>query len=84
MGPYSMDLRERVAAAIDQGQSQRQVATRFGVSLSFVTRLIHGGGSRHAGSQSSWRGTATCHGLSPNRSTRQADPRAPRCDSPKS
>jgi transposase len=29
-----------VAAAIDQGQSQRQVARRFGVSLSFVTRLI--------------------------------------------
>src|SRR5215471_10482223 len=40
MGPYSTDLRERVAAAIDQGQSQRQVARRFGVSLSFVTRLI--------------------------------------------
>jgi transposase len=33
MGPYSMDLRERVAAAIDQGESQRQVARRFGVSL---------------------------------------------------
>ena len=61
MGPYSMDLRERVAAAIDEGQSQRQVARRFGVSLSFVTRLIkrrrdagtlapkpHGGGRRPA------------------------------------
>jgi transposase len=61
MGPYSIDLRERVAAAIDQGQSQRQVARRFGVSLSFVTRLIqrrreagtlapkpHGGGRRRA------------------------------------
>src|SRR5947209_6159129 len=40
MGPYSLDLRERVAAAIDQGQSQRQVARRFGVSPSFVTRLV--------------------------------------------
>jgi len=61
MGPYSMDLRERVAAAIDQGQSQRQVARRFGVSPSFVTRLIqrrreagtlapkpHGGGRQPA------------------------------------
>jgi transposase len=50
-----------VAAAIDQGQSQRQVARRFGVSLSFVTRLIqrrrevgtlapkaHGGGRQPA------------------------------------
>jgi transposase len=35
-----MDLRERVAAAIDQGGSQRQVAKQFRVSLSFVTRLI--------------------------------------------
>jgi transposase len=61
MGPYSIDLRERVAAAIDQGQSQRQVARLFGVSLSFVTRLIkrrrqegtlapkpHGGGRQPA------------------------------------
>jgi transposase len=61
MGPYSMDLRERVAAAIDQGESQRQVARRFRVSFSFVTRLIqrrreagtlapkaHGGGRQPA------------------------------------
>ena len=41
MGPYSMDLRERVAAVIDEGEgSQRQVAKRFRVSVSFVTRLI--------------------------------------------
>ena len=32
MRPYSMDLRERVAAAIDAGEgSQRQVAKRFRV-----------------------------------------------------
>ena len=62
MGPYSMDLRERVAAAIDEGEgSQRQVAKRFRVSVSFVTRLVqrrrdagtlapkpHGGGPRPA------------------------------------
>src|SRR6516162_6706996 len=59
MGPYSMDLRERVAAAIDAGGSQRRVAERFCVSVSFVTRLMqrrrqagtlaskpHGGGPR--------------------------------------
>ena len=60
MRPYSMDLRERVAAAIDAGEgSQRQVAKRFRVSVSFVTRLVqrrrdagalapkpHGGGPR--------------------------------------
>src|SRR5271157_596807 len=41
MGPYSMDLRERVAAVIDEGEgSQRQVAKRFRVSVSFVTRLL--------------------------------------------
>lgn len=59
MGPYSMDLRERVAAAIDAGGSQRQVAKLFRVSVSCVTRLMqrrrdagtpapkpHGGGPR--------------------------------------
>ena len=41
MGPYSMDLRERVAAAIDAGEgSQRQVAKRFRVSVLFITRLV--------------------------------------------
>ena len=62
MRPYSMDLRERVAAAIDAGEgSQRQVAKRFRVSVSFVTRFVqrrrdagtlapkpHGGGPRPA------------------------------------
>ena len=60
MGPYSMDPRERVAAAIDEGEgSERQIAKRFRVSVSFVTRLLqrrrdagtlapkpHGGGPR--------------------------------------
>ena len=41
MGPYSMDLRERVAAAIDEGEgSERPIAKRFRVSVSFVTRLL--------------------------------------------
>lgn len=60
MRPYSMDLRERVAAAVDEGDgSQRQIARLFRVSLSFVSRLLkrrqetgtlapepHGGGPR--------------------------------------
>ena len=52
MGPYSMDLRERVAAVIDEGEgSQRQVAKRFRVSVSFVTRLLfpEASGRRHPG-----------------------------------
>ena len=62
MAPYSMDLRERVAAAIDRGDgSQRKIAERFRVSVTFVTRLVqrrrdagtlapkaHGGGRRPA------------------------------------
>ena len=41
MGPYSMDLRQRVAHAVDhQEGSLRQLARRFCVSLSFITRLL--------------------------------------------
>ena len=60
MRPYSLDLRQRVAAAVDNHQgSLRQLARRFFVSLSFVARLLalrrqtgtiqprpHGGGRR--------------------------------------
>jgi transposase len=41
MNPYSLDLRQRVAAAVDHHEgSQRQIAARFRVSLSFITRLL--------------------------------------------
>ena len=41
MRPYSMDLRERVAAAVDHREgSQREIARRFRVSLSFLVRLL--------------------------------------------
>src|SRR5512147_1979353 len=41
MRAYSMDLRDRVAATVDEGQfSQRQIARLFRVSLSFVSRLL--------------------------------------------
>ncbi len=41
MRPYSMDLRERVAAAVDEGEGpQREIARLFRVSVSFVSRLL--------------------------------------------
>jgi transposase len=41
MRPYSTDLRERVADAVDhKAGSLRQIARRFCVSLSFVVRLL--------------------------------------------
>jgi transposase len=41
MRPYSADLRERVADAVDHKEgSLRQIARRFCVSLSFVVRLL--------------------------------------------
>ena len=36
--PYSLDLRERVVAAAQAGQSCRAVASRFGVSASSVVK----------------------------------------------
>ncbi len=41
MNPSAMDLRERVAAAVDLHEgSQRQIARRLRVSRSFITRLL--------------------------------------------
>ncbi len=41
MGPYSMDLRRRVAEAVDNKEgSLRQLARRFCVSVTFITRLL--------------------------------------------
>ena len=41
MGPYSKDLRERVAAAVDPGEGpQREIARTFRVRPSFVVRLL--------------------------------------------
>jgi len=40
MKPYSQDLRERLIAALEEGQdSQPEIAENFGVSLSFVEKL---------------------------------------------
>src|SRR5947209_15489237 len=41
MRPYSIDLRERIVAAIDRGEhSLRQIAHLFSVNLSFVVGLL--------------------------------------------
>jgi transposase len=40
MRAYSMDLRERVVAAVDAGLTQRQAAERFEVSLRTVERYL--------------------------------------------
>ncbi len=38
MRPYSLDIRERIVAALDQGQTYRQVAQRFPISVPTVGR----------------------------------------------
>src|SRR3954468_11275544 len=40
MRAYSMDLRERIVAAVDAGLPQSQAAERFGVSLRTVERYL--------------------------------------------
>lgn len=41
MKPYSMDLRERVVTACDQGQqTHEQIAQRFQVSTAWIRRLL--------------------------------------------
>jgi transposase len=41
MTPYSEDLRQRILETVERGEgSLRQIARRFLVSLSFVTRLL--------------------------------------------
>ena len=41
MRPDSIDLRERVAVAVDHGEgSLREIARRFRVSTSFIVRLL--------------------------------------------
>ena len=47
--PYSMDLRERVVAAIEGGVSTRQAAVRFAIGIAtagtWAAEAGHGGGS---------------------------------------
>src|SRR3954471_6295205 len=73
MRPYSLDLRERIAAAIDHHEgSIREIARIFRVSTSFIVRLLqrrrvagtldpepHGGGSPPALGSDDWERLAT-------------------------
>lgn len=40
MRAYSVDLRQRVLAAVDRGMPRKQVAATFGVSLATIKRLL--------------------------------------------
>ncbi len=40
MKAYSIDLRQRIVAAVERGMSRSDVATTFGVSLSTIKRLL--------------------------------------------
>ena len=40
MKAYSVDLRQRILAAIDHGMPRQQVVTTFGVSLATIKRLL--------------------------------------------
>lgn len=55
---YSLDLRERVARFVDEGGSRRSAATHFGVSVSFVVKLMavfRATGSLKAKPEGGWR-----------------------------
>ena len=58
--PYSMDLRERVVTAIEDGMSTRQAAKRFSVSISAAgawARLKRATGSVHPAKQGKPKGS---------------------------
>lgn len=55
---YSLDLRERVARFVDEGASRNAAAAHFGVSVSFVVKLMAAfrrTGSLEAKPEGGWR-----------------------------
>jgi len=40
MKAYSVDLRQRIVAAVDRGMARTEVAATFGVSLATIKRLV--------------------------------------------
>lgn len=40
MGPYSLDLRERIVKAVDEGQSSEEVAERYEIGERTVRRYV--------------------------------------------
>ena len=65
MRAYSMDLRERVVAAVDRGMTQEQAAVTFGVSVNTVARYL--ARRRTTGSLAP---TGQRHGPAPEKRTR--------------
>ena len=69
MKAISMDLRQRIVAAYDQGDTTRQkVAERFGVSLAFVKKILFR--RKHFGTIAPFHGKA---GRKPALSPQQRD-----------
>lgn len=68
MPAYSLDLRERIVEAVEQGQNKSAVARRFGVSRRSVQRYVERAkagqlaATRHPGSKP-WLGEAQCEVL---------------------
>jgi transposase len=63
MSVYSQDLRQRVIDTLERQEgSFRKVATRFRVSLSFVTRLV-----RRRRDRTTWSGFAAWSARAPMR-----------------
>ena len=58
--PYSLDLRERVGAAAEAGQSCRTVADRFGVSVASVVKWRQRARARVARRPRGWAVGARC------------------------
>ena len=57
VAPLSMDLRLRVAAALDEGETVRSVAKRFGVSVASAVRI----GQRQRGGRGQFPGKIGGH-----------------------
>ena len=80
MGPYSMDLRERVAAAIDEGEgSERQIARRFASVSRSSPDSSRGVGTPAPWPPSSRRRAAAGPRFPRTGTTGDADRRASRC-----
>ncbi len=39
-GAYSIDLRERIVAFVEEGHTHRETAERFKVAISFINKLV--------------------------------------------
>ena len=81
MTPYSQDLRQRILDTVQRGEgSLRQIARRFLVSVSFVTRLLRTPPQhRFARAQAPWRRQPGRPQIAGPRAAPRADPTAARC-----